>query len=692
MPEPAGALPVGTTFHVLGNIGWRHSASTHTLSGARQRLLLGLLLLHAPGPVPVERLASLLGDDVYLCVHRLRRVLDRRTPGLGAALRTLGGAYALQVDAAGIDAAELRRHAADAAAGGRPDLRAVEAGLDLWTGPPLGSLYDSVADWTEVRALVRAHADLCVAWFEGQVGSGPGTLDRARELAARHPADGEVQVRYARTLQRASRTVDALAVLDRYAKAAAGAGATPGPDALALRSSLDRLRPEPAAGRTDRWAVGERDSVLVALDRAATFAADAGAHAHATDLLQLMLRTVGTTDPRRPHLLLRLAQVRYDTSGAGAVEAREALAGFASAGDREAVTSAHLVLARVAWAGDDGAAVRTELFAARRSMGVGPLSVQNAATMSNLLAAVGQPTEAEQIAERILSGPAGGDEWQRARLLAGRGFARATVGDARAAADYSEAAVRHQNARGWVPVSCHVNLDEVWATLGRLDRARDAAAQARRTAMRQASVLDLRSTAVDSAWHQFWAGRVTEPAVTVRDWHADPAADRHFSSALCLCLGARLATADRNLAVAGRLSGLALSRTARGADPDTRLAALVIAAMTALRYGDPGRRARPLLDEALVLATGRFLPAEIGIEFPVAMLALGIPARRLEDIAPSPWRSAARLVLRGERAAAARLYTRIGSRPDADAAVGGRPPGATAPAGTAARQTPRTGR
>lgn len=52
------------------------------------------------------------------------------------------------------------------------------------------------------------------------------------------------------------------------------------------------------------------------------------------------------------------------------------------------------------------------------------------------------------------------------------------------------------------------------------------------------------------------------------------------------------------------------------------------------------------------------------------MAAIGMPTRLLEDVAPSPWRSAALLVLRGDRAAAARLYARIGSRPDADAAIG----------------------
>ncbi|MDH6142622.1 MULTISPECIES: AfsR/SARP family transcriptional regulator [Kitasatospora] len=139
-------------FRVLGPLEVEHPGGSLTVVGARQQILLTMLLLHANQVVPVSRLVEAIWDDmppstalaqVRICVCRLRRTFARL--GLEDAIRTHSSGYLLQATADSCDLVRfedlLGRGRAAAASGHTVGAAALfRAALALWRGPAADGL------------------------------------------------------------------------------------------------------------------------------------------------------------------------------------------------------------------------------------------------------------------------------------------------------------------------------------------------------------------------------------------------------------------------------------------------------------------------------------------------------------------------------------------------------------------------
>jgi DNA-binding SARP family transcriptional activator len=161
---------------VLGPIEVRGEGPPVPLGGARQRAVLGLLVLAAPAPVPTEVLVDRLwaGEPPATAVVTLQGYLSRlrkALAGLPLAIETRSPGYALVLDPEVIDARRFERLLGE----GRTALhegRAAAAAsllaeaLDLWRGPALADLADepfAVAEATRLEELrlaaLEAHVE-----------------------------------------------------------------------------------------------------------------------------------------------------------------------------------------------------------------------------------------------------------------------------------------------------------------------------------------------------------------------------------------------------------------------------------------------------------------------------------------------------------------------------------------------------
>src|SRR4051794_2899256 len=130
------------------------------LAQGRRRALLTLLLLNRNEVVPAERLIELLwagrppptaAKGLQVQISQLRKDLAPRAGTNGAALRTRGNGYVLEVDADDVDVARFERGVDDgrrALEEGRADEAAARLrdALALWRGPALVDFaYDDFA-------------------------------------------------------------------------------------------------------------------------------------------------------------------------------------------------------------------------------------------------------------------------------------------------------------------------------------------------------------------------------------------------------------------------------------------------------------------------------------------------------------------------------------------------------------------
>ena len=208
-------------FRILGPLEVEGPSGAIPLAGAKQRVLLALLLLHANEVVPTATLIELLWTEappadaakaLQVHVSRLRRALEADV------LRTLPGGYLLDVNPAEFD---LRRFE-ELAAAGRELLAQGDAGaargtlneaLELWRGTPLGEFAANPLARREAGRLEelrlttledRLDADLAL----GAHGQLVGELEA---LVARHPHRERLRAQLMLALYRAGRQADALA-------------------------------------------------------------------------------------------------------------------------------------------------------------------------------------------------------------------------------------------------------------------------------------------------------------------------------------------------------------------------------------------------------------------------------------------------------------------------------------------------
>ena len=161
-------------FRVLGPVEAVRDGDAVALGGPRQRVLLALLLVGAPRPVPLDRLADELwhGEPpdgapttIRAYVSKLRAVL-----GADAAITSSTAGYALDVGGDAVDANRFERlareghEALERGATRRAATRLAQA-LELWRGHPFAGLSDEGALRLEAQRL----EDLRLSAFEDRI-------------------------------------------------------------------------------------------------------------------------------------------------------------------------------------------------------------------------------------------------------------------------------------------------------------------------------------------------------------------------------------------------------------------------------------------------------------------------------------------------------------------------------------------
>jgi predicted ATPase/DNA-binding SARP family transcriptional activator len=206
-------------YGLLGPVEARVGDRAVPLIGARQRLVLAVLLLHANQLVPADRLVDeLWGADLpqdppgalRTQISRLRRALGPAGDGLV----TSGGGYRLSLRRDQLDAARFEDALAAAAqAAGEEALQLVDEALDLWRGPALAEFADRPfaqpeavrLDELRVVALER-RAELVLSL--GPPGDAIATL---QAVVAEHPERERARGLLMQALYRDGRHTEALA-------------------------------------------------------------------------------------------------------------------------------------------------------------------------------------------------------------------------------------------------------------------------------------------------------------------------------------------------------------------------------------------------------------------------------------------------------------------------------------------------
>lgn len=210
-------------FRILGPLDVVRDAETIDIGGARQRIVLALLLLEAPRIVSVDQLIDAIWDDappstarsqVHICVSQLRTKLG--PAGDGPRIVTRAPGYLVDLGGASLDLATFRAltaQARDEVAAGRRAEAAHLLGRALaeWRGAPLGGIEvpavrDAVVHLDDSRiAALEEYADL-----ELEFGRHSELIPVLRDELARNPLRERLRGRLMLALHRAGRRSDAL--------------------------------------------------------------------------------------------------------------------------------------------------------------------------------------------------------------------------------------------------------------------------------------------------------------------------------------------------------------------------------------------------------------------------------------------------------------------------------------------------
>jgi predicted ATPase/DNA-binding SARP family transcriptional activator len=211
---------------VLGPIEVLLDGSPVPLGGPSQRVLLALLLVDAPRPVPIDRLADELwhgeppdgaSTTMRAYVSKLRTVL-----GADAAITSSTAGYALDVEGDHVDASRFERlaregHEALERGATRRAATRLRGALELWRGHPFAGVSDEGA----LRAEAQRLEDLRVSAFEDRfeadlaLGQDAELVDELEGLIRDHPYRERLWRHLMLALYRAERQTDALAAYRR---------------------------------------------------------------------------------------------------------------------------------------------------------------------------------------------------------------------------------------------------------------------------------------------------------------------------------------------------------------------------------------------------------------------------------------------------------------------------------------------
>ena len=211
-------------YGLLGPVEVRVDGRAVPLPGARQRLVLTMLLVDFNRMVPADRLIDELWEAALPADPRgaLRTQVSRLRRALGPArgdLATVEGGYCLTVQRGQLDAIRFEDMLAAAArASGEQALRLVDEALALWRGPAAGEFADrpfalaTVARLNELRlAVAERRAELLL--IAGQPEEAAATL---QALLAEHPEREQARGLFMQALYRAGRHTEALATFGSW--------------------------------------------------------------------------------------------------------------------------------------------------------------------------------------------------------------------------------------------------------------------------------------------------------------------------------------------------------------------------------------------------------------------------------------------------------------------------------------------
>src|SRR5882724_3208160 len=236
-------------YGLLGPVEVRVDGRALPLPGARQRLLLAVLLVNANRMVPAVRLIDeLWGGDLpadpraalRTQVARLRRALGPA----GEDLATLEGGYRLTVPRDGLDVCRFEDALAEAArANGESALLLLDEAVALCRGPALGEFADrpfALATATRLDELRVAAAER-QAGLQLSLGRVEEAVAALRALLAEHPEREQARGLLMQALYRAGRHTEALATIRSWRRhLATDLGLDPSPALQAIE--LDILR------------------------------------------------------------------------------------------------------------------------------------------------------------------------------------------------------------------------------------------------------------------------------------------------------------------------------------------------------------------------------------------------------------------------------------------------------------------
>ncbi len=237
-------------FRILGPLEVSDGDRQVALGGARQRALLGMLLLHANEVVSSDRLIDELwpgeglgegSKALQVAISRLRKAL-----GAGDLIVTRPPGYQLQVEPELLD---LRRFEAQLADGrrllaeGDPEAaaRQLTGALDLWRGEPLADLaYESFCQ-SEISRLeelrISALEDRVAADLE--LGRHAELIAELRDLVAKEPLRERLQAQLIHALYRSGRQAEALEAYQQARQALVdGLGIEPGRELQELHGAV----------------------------------------------------------------------------------------------------------------------------------------------------------------------------------------------------------------------------------------------------------------------------------------------------------------------------------------------------------------------------------------------------------------------------------------------------------------------
>jgi DNA-binding SARP family transcriptional activator/tetratricopeptide (TPR) repeat protein len=285
-------------FRILGSLEVEDGGTSVDLGGARQRVLLAILLLRRGEPVSADRLIDELyeGHPPPTAAKSLHAHISRLRKALGPVdrLRTEARGYAFRVEPEELDADRFAALLGQARELVRDDpeaaLAAIDRALALWRGPPFGDL----AYWSFAQAELARLEELRLCCLEERVeaelalGRHVELLPGLERLVAENPSRERLRGQQMLALYRAGRQAEALNAYQNARRALVDElGLEPGSALQALERSIlnhdpaldappngSARVPSPQAGRLAAGVFVGRVAELEALEAAL---ADAGA-------------------------------------------------------------------------------------------------------------------------------------------------------------------------------------------------------------------------------------------------------------------------------------------------------------------------------------------------------------------------------------------------------------------------------